>query len=372
MFEIIPNWHPVFVHFTVALIVIGGMLQILQWMLSPKIDMSTVIEVQKWLVGITVAIVIATVATGLQAYYSVNHDAPSHLAMTNHRNWALFTASIFLLSAVIFYLWPKQREMLAGLGFVIAFGLVSVTAYKGSHLVYRHGLGVMSMPMVTGEGHDHEHAMGQEHGDVLTPESLPTGTSPDDSVDGHAHDESNGDSHGDASMAAPMETSPTHADSGHAHATDKPEVLLEAEVPHGHDNSDGHHDKKDPMMFSGQDTVAAKTVQAFHAAISNADEIRARSLLDNAVLIFEGGGVERSADQYASHHMKSDLAFMANMKITVLEQQVNQKGELAIAVSRTQLQGQHKGKDIDMTSMETMALEKKNGQWKIVHIHWSN
>ena len=194
--------------------------------------------------------------------------------------------------------------------------------------------------------------MGQEHGEVTV--------------------EKKGDSHTSESMSEEISVPPTHADSEHVHATDKPEVLPEAEVPHGHDNSDGHHDEKDPMMFSGQDTAAAKAVQAFHAAINNADEVAARNLLDNAVLIFEGGGVERSADQYASHHMKSDLAFMANMKITVLEQQVNQKGDMAIAVSRTQLQGQHKDKDIDITSMETMALEKKNGQWKIVHIHWSN
>ena len=35
--------------------------------------------------------------------------------------------------------------------------LISVTAFWGGKLVYEHGIGVSSLPVVTGDGHDHEH-----------------------------------------------------------------------------------------------------------------------------------------------------------------------------------------------------------------------
>ncbi len=35
---------------------------------------------------------------------------------------------------------------------LLAFGLLAVTSYKGSEVVYRHGTGVMRMPEVHGDG----------------------------------------------------------------------------------------------------------------------------------------------------------------------------------------------------------------------------
>ncbi len=155
MIEIIPNWHPVFVHFTVTFLIITGVLQLMIWFFSKETDQNTLAQVRKWLVLIGSIIVIVTVATGLQAYNTVVHDSISHIAMTEHRNWALVTAAVFLTGAALFYILPGRRESIAGGFFIAAFLLVLVTGYKGGELVYRHGLGVMSLPEASGEGQDH-------------------------------------------------------------------------------------------------------------------------------------------------------------------------------------------------------------------------
>ena len=69
-----------------------------------------------------------------------------------------------------------------------------------------------------------------------------------------------------------------------------------------------HHEKG---MFSGLDTPAAKIVIAFHHALNTGDKITAKSLLADDVTIYEGGGVERSADEYAQHHMNSDMEYLS-------------------------------------------------------------
>ena len=95
--EIIPNWHPIFVHFTVALFSTATGLFVLGTVAGKKEWSKTVLtaaHINLWLGALAT---IATIAAGLYAYNTVNHDAPSHLAMTDHRNWAFGTAALFAL-----------------------------------------------------------------------------------------------------------------------------------------------------------------------------------------------------------------------------------------------------------------------------------
>ena len=137
--------------------------------------------------------------------------------------------------------------------------------------------------------------------------------------------------------------------------------------------ANAHGDKnKDKGLFKGIDTPAAKVVLAFHQALETGNQKQARAQLADDVTIFEGGRVERSADEYAHHHMLSDMKYLAAMKSDTLEHQVTILGNTAISASRSQTTGTHKGVERDYQGMETIVLEKQNGEWKIKHIHWSH
>lgn len=166
MVEIIPNWHPIFVHFTVALFTISVgfytlayLLGKLQASLRLAHEMEIVARWCLWVVGI---VVIGTVLAGLQAYNTVRHDALSHLAMTDHRNWALVTAAGILVAS-LWSGWRTYKQKRITLLFIIFLfiiqGLLMATAWRGAELVFRHGLGVMSLPKAEGEGHQHHHEM---------------------------------------------------------------------------------------------------------------------------------------------------------------------------------------------------------------------
>ena len=70
--------------------------------------------------------------------------------------------------------------------------------------------------------------------------------------------------------------------------------------------------------------------------------------------------------------MLSDMKYLAAMKSDTLEHQVTILGNTAISASCSQTTGTHKGVERDYQGMETMVLEKQNGEWKIKHIHWSH
>lgn len=125
-------------------------------------------------------------------------------------------------------------------------------------------------------------------------------------------------------------------------------------------------------LFVGENTAPAQAVKAFHQALRTGDVNAARAMLADDVLIVEGNGVERSADEYASHHMLADMKFMAAVKAEALEHQTKMLGNMAYSVSRSQLTGEYKDKPVDVVSKETLVLVDKGDGWKIVHVHWSH
>ena len=90
------------------------------------------------------------------------------------------------------------------------------------------------------------------------------------------------------------------------------------------------------------------------------------------MLIFESGGAERSREEYASHHMNSDMAFMQRMQRDVTVQNESVQGDTAWVVTETRIHGRYKDKDIDLISIETAVLARGDDGWKIVHLHWSS
>jgi len=137
-------------------------------------------------------------------------------------------------------------------------------------------------------------------------------------------------------------------------------------------HGDGHQQQKNMPLFTGLNSSAARTVKKFHHALKNSDKKLARSLLADDVVIFEGGGVERSANQYASHHMKADMKFQKELTIKTLEHHVQIVGDLAYSTRRSTMKGKFEGKKINLDIMESIVLKKSNSGWLITHIHWSN
>lgn len=225
MIEIIPNWHPVFVHFSVALLVIAALFHLLVHFSKNDNVIQQLTIVANWNLWLGALFSLFTVVAGWFAFNSVNHDTPSHLAMLDHRNWALVTVAVVVIIAI----WSiTQAKKSAAIGWpitialVIAAILLGSTAWRGGELVYRYGLGVMSLPKADEHGHSDGHDHSHDSTDMAP------------STDSHGHDEHE---HA-ANIAAPDSPDPSaHDPSGH----DDGEIKAEPEAPAAHDHSDHDH-----------------------------------------------------------------------------------------------------------------------------------
>jgi ketosteroid isomerase-like protein len=123
------------------------------------------------------------------------------------------------------------------------------------------------------------------------------------------------------------------------------------------------------------DTVAkpaVDAVDAFHKALTDGDTEQAMALLADDVLIYESGYAETGKAEYASHHLEADMAFLKGVKQSVSARSAQASGDVAWVTSQGETTGTYKDKAIDSASTETMVLRRIDGQWKIVHIHWSS
>jgi uncharacterized membrane protein len=159
------SWHPVMVHLPLVGLVVAVAFDLVaarnrsaRWR-----DAATVL----WWVGLLGAA--AAITTGLLAYNRVEHSDPAHEEMVLHRNLALATIAVLLITA----LWRWKRPYSPGaalLGLIGAMVLGGV-GYLGGDLVYRHGLGISTEALeeIAHErgGHAHGHAAESAQPDTM-------------------------------------------------------------------------------------------------------------------------------------------------------------------------------------------------------------
>lgn len=160
-------------------------------------------------------------------------------------------------------------------------------------------------------------------------------------------------------------------------------LTARAEGDMGHEEhgsgGEGEHDGMDMsgMSPSGVNTEAARMAQdvvdAFQTALKSGDARAALAWLAPDVLIYEGGGAERSRNEYAAHHLQADMAFLKTSRAERLKRSSGDSGDAAWVTTEMRVRGKSsKGSDIDVLSAETALLRKTPQGWRITHMHWSS
>lgn len=129
------------------------------------------------------------------------------------------------------------------------------------------------------------------------------------------------------------------------------------------------------LLLAGVQALAATpaaTVSAFHAAMKAGDQSKVLALLSPRAVIYEAGYVERSRDEYASHHLPSDIGFAKATERKLLQQSERTDGSLAVVFEETETSGKFNGAPVHAFGTETMVLERSGDGWLIAHVHWSS
>jgi ketosteroid isomerase-like protein len=113
-------------------------------------------------------------------------------------------------------------------------------------------------------------------------------------------------------------------------------------------------------------------VDAFHAALGSGNADAVLALLAEDVMVLEEGGAERSREEYAGHHLPSDMAFAAATEAGVTRRAAWIEGDVAWVLTEGRTSGQFNGRAVNRLTAETMILHRGADGWRIRHIHWSS
>jgi uncharacterized membrane protein len=141
----LPEWHPMAVHFPLALTVTGALALSAARVLPSERYGATLAVVGTWNLCLGAAGALLALGTGLAAVATLELAPPARAAVGLHVKWAIFTTAALALLAV----WrgagadPEARPSRALVVILWAVtAALMVTAYRGGQNVYRYGVGV--------------------------------------------------------------------------------------------------------------------------------------------------------------------------------------------------------------------------------------
>jgi uncharacterized membrane protein len=187
MIEIVPNWHPIWIHFAIALLITAAGVYLLFGWRSERSGEGppAALIVSRWLLWLGTLAALAALLTGFWASNSVQHDDLGHANMLVHRNWAIASVVLFGIVALVEF-WRRNRtraSVISALLLLAGSAAIAKTGLEGGENVFEHGLGVQRLPQVTEAGHEHG---GHDHGGPEAEQQLESAG--EEPAAGHQHE----------------------------------------------------------------------------------------------------------------------------------------------------------------------------------------
>jgi uncharacterized membrane protein len=140
-----PGWHPIAVHFPLALVVTATFLLAAARLLPQERYAKTLATVGTWNLCVGAVAALFALGTGLAALIGLHAGPAAHQAIFLHVKWAIFTSLALLLIAVWRGAGAAQESRPTWLFLAVlmaATAALVVTGYQGGQNVYHYGVGV--------------------------------------------------------------------------------------------------------------------------------------------------------------------------------------------------------------------------------------
>jgi uncharacterized membrane protein len=140
-----PGWHPMVVHFPLALVVTAAFVLVAARLLRQERHAATLATVGTWNLCLGALAALFALATGLAAVLDLHVGLAARQALSLHVKWAIFTTLALVLLAVWRGAGVAQESRPSWVFIVVlmaATAALIMTGYRGGQNVYQYGIGV--------------------------------------------------------------------------------------------------------------------------------------------------------------------------------------------------------------------------------------
>jgi uncharacterized membrane protein len=140
-----PGWHPMVVHFPLALVVTAALFLVAARLLRQERHAATLATVGTWNLCLGAVAALFALATGLAAVLDLHVGLAARQAISLHVKWAIFTTLVVVLLAVWRGAGVAQESRPSWVFIVVlvaATAALVMTGYRGGQNVYQYGIGV--------------------------------------------------------------------------------------------------------------------------------------------------------------------------------------------------------------------------------------
>jgi uncharacterized membrane protein len=141
----LPSWHPLVVHFPIALVLSAtALLLAARWLRNESLA-ATAATVGTWNLCLGAVAALFALGTGLGAVLDLDVSATVHQAISVHVKWAMLSTLLLVLLAVWRGAGSASRSRPSWIFLIVliaASAALSFTAYRGAKNVFEYGVGV--------------------------------------------------------------------------------------------------------------------------------------------------------------------------------------------------------------------------------------
>jgi uncharacterized membrane protein len=140
-----PGWHPMAVHFPLALVVSAALLLTAARLLRQERHAATLATVGTWNLCLGAVAALFALASGLAALIDLHVGPAARQAISLHVKWAIFTTLALVFLAVWRGAGAEQESRPSWVFIAIlaaATAALIMTGYRGGQNVYQYGIGV--------------------------------------------------------------------------------------------------------------------------------------------------------------------------------------------------------------------------------------
>jgi len=142
---ILPGWHPIVVHFPLALVVTATLCLSAARLLRGERTAATLATVGTWNLCLGALGALFALGTGLAAVVHLQVSPAAHQAISTHVKWAVSSTLVLVLLAMWRGAGVAQESRPSWIFAVVlmaATAALVMTGYRGGQNVYRYGVGV--------------------------------------------------------------------------------------------------------------------------------------------------------------------------------------------------------------------------------------